>query len=353
MRNRLTRVRLLNTLDPREDCQEIQRIYTKKEFPWDYGRGLEVALWKACCVPEISAILQQGGHFELFSQKRYDDTRILLGEIVAHGYNSTRGRQAIKQINRAHRRFDLDNEDMLYVLSTFIYEPIFWIDRWAWRKSIQVEKLASFHFFCAIGKLMNVTDIPTDYDEFLRFKQDYERRRFRYAESNERVGKAILSLYSSWHPWPINRLFSATLRCRLDGPARQALGFADPTALARAASFVGLRAHGLAELAAPRLMAKLMTRPSARTYPGYPHGYDLSHIGAHELATDNGATTASQTGAGYVDAALTAQLPGPRRPERSTARTPRETVPPETPRTSQPPRPTGSRQSQLLSEDRK
>ncbi len=31
----------------------------------------------------------------------------------------------------------------------------------------------------------------------------------------------------------------------------------------------------------PRTTARLMTRPTARTYPGYPIGYKLADIGPH------------------------------------------------------------------------
>lgn len=296
MSDRFARARYLGTLDPKNDCHEIHRIYSDLEFPWDYGRGLEIAVWKTCCVPEISAVLQESGHFERLGQKRYDDTRILLGEIVAHGYDSPRGRQAIKQINRAHRRFDLNNEDMLYVLSAFVYEPVAWIDRWAWRKVTQTEKAGSFYFLREIGRRMHITQLPEDYESFHQFKLDYERRRFRNAPSNERVGQAVLRLYSSWYVWPISTLIAATLTSRLDQRSRQAMGFPEPAAFPRAANAIGLRAHGYAELVAPRVVARLIRRPVARSYPGYPQGYDLSKIGPRELP--NTVSTPHDTGAG-------------------------------------------------------
>ncbi|MET8797153.1 4-hydroxy-3-methylbut-2-enyl diphosphate reductase [Nocardia sp. NPDC004568] len=279
MRKRYERVEYLNTLDPQKSCHEIHRIYSNSEFPWDYGRGLEVAVWKTCCVPEISSVLARSGHFARSGQKRYDDTRILIGEIVLHGYDSIRGRQSIRQINRAHHGFDLANEDMLYVLSAFVFEPIRWIDRWGWRKVTAAERLGSFYFFREIGKRMNISALPDDYDSFLEFNKEYERRRFRYAASNEEMSDAVLAVYSSWYRRPLDRLFAATLACRLDEAARAALGRSEPNVFARVASRTGLHAHAFAELLMPRTMARLMTRPAARSYPGYPIGYDLSDIG--------------------------------------------------------------------------
>ncbi|MEV7157769.1 oxygenase MpaB family protein [Streptomyces misionensis] len=284
MRDRFATLRHLESLDPKADHEEIHRISSDREFPWDYGRGLEVAIWRTCCVPAISEVLDGSGEFALRAQKRYDDTRILLGEMVRGGYDSARGRQALRQINNAHRRFDIANEDMLYVLSTFVFEPVRWIDRWAWRPTSETERLAAFYFFANVGKRMNIRDIPTDYPTFEAFNREYERARFDRAPSNHRVGTAIIGLYASWYRRPVRDLVCATLPCRLDDPARDALGLDRPARWARALHHAGLRGHARAERLAPQLMTRLMTRPTARTYPGYPSGYDLADIGPHRTA---------------------------------------------------------------------
>ncbi|MEU8622527.1 oxygenase MpaB family protein [Streptomyces sp. NPDC048623] len=281
MRDRYATLRHLETLDPKADHEEIHRLSSDREFPWDYGRGLEVAIWRTCCVPAISDVLDGTGEFALRAQKRYDDTRILLGELVRGGYDSDRGRQAIRQINNAHHRFDIANEDMLYVLSTFVLEPVRWIDRWAWRPTSETERLAAFYFFANVGRRMNIREIPTDYASFEEFNREYERARFRRVPSNHRVGTAVIGLYASWYRRPVRDLVSATLPCRLDAPALDALGMRRPPLWARALNHAGLRGHARAERVAPKLMARLMTRPTARTYPGYPSGYDLADIGPH------------------------------------------------------------------------
>ena len=283
MRNRYATLDHLQSLDPKSDHEQIHRIFSDHEFPWDYGRGLEVAIWRTCCVPSISETLDGSGEFALRAQKRYDDTRILLGELVRNGYDSERGKAALRQINLAHRRFTISNEDMLYVLSTFIYEPIRWIDRWGWRPVSETERLASFYFYVGVGRLMNVRSLPTDYDEFERFNREYEQARFRPAPSNHRVGSSIIRLYLSWYPRPIAALVGATLPCRLDGPALDALGMARPRRWARTLNWLALRGHARAERLAPTLMARLTKRPAARTYPGYPKGYDISDIGPEHV----------------------------------------------------------------------
>jgi hypothetical protein len=63
-------------------------------------------------VPRISALLDRTGEFHQRAQKRYDDTAIILGEILEHGYDSERGRAALRCMNRIHARFAITNDDL-------------------------------------------------------------------------------------------------------------------------------------------------------------------------------------------------------------------------------------------------
>src|SRR5262245_31586562 len=111
-------------LDPERDHLEILFLDSFHEFPFDTTRSLEVALFRTFAVPSISALLRQTGEFNQRAQKRYDDTDLILSEIIEHGYDSGHGRAALRRMNRLHRRFAITNADYLYVLSTFIFEPI-------------------------------------------------------------------------------------------------------------------------------------------------------------------------------------------------------------------------------------
>src|SRR5699024_2626002 len=69
---------LIATLDPVADAAEIHRITAAYEFPWDYQRALELALYRTYCVPSISAVLSEAGSFRDAPQQRYDDTALLM-----------------------------------------------------------------------------------------------------------------------------------------------------------------------------------------------------------------------------------------------------------------------------------
>ncbi len=98
-----------------------------------------MALYCTFAVPSISGLLVRTGEFEWRPQKRYDDTGIILGEILASGYDSERGRAALRTLNRIHSSFAISNADYLYVLSSFVFEPMRWLDRFGWRRPIDQE----------------------------------------------------------------------------------------------------------------------------------------------------------------------------------------------------------------------
>ncbi len=47
-------------------------------------------------------------------------------------------------MNRIHGRFEIANDDYLYVLSTMVFEPIRWNARFGWRPLLDAERLATF-----------------------------------------------------------------------------------------------------------------------------------------------------------------------------------------------------------------
>src|SRR5205085_11490612 len=137
----------------------------------DTTRALELALFRTFGVPSISALLHRTGEFERRAQKRYDDTDIIVSELTEHGYDSDRGRAALARMNAIHGRFKIANEDFLYVLSTFVFEPIRFNARFGWRAMIQPEKVALFHFWRAVGHRMGIQDIPARLEDFERYSE--------------------------------------------------------------------------------------------------------------------------------------------------------------------------------------
>jgi hypothetical protein len=216
----------LAALDSETDYEEIMYLLQCYEFPWDYERALEFALFRTFAVPSISTLLYKTGEFISRPRKRYDDTELILYEITENGFDSERGRAALRRMNQMHGRFPIANEDFLYVLSTFVFEPIRWIEHFGWRTLRDNEKQGIFQFYSELGQRMNIKDIPKNMDSFEQYNIEYERTHFRYAEVNYYIGSAtrdlLLSFYLPKFLWPLGKPF---INAMMDAPLCEAFGF--------------------------------------------------------------------------------------------------------------------------------
>ena len=145
-RNRLPRdhwQRRIEQLDPVADHAQIYGITARHEFPWDMSQALSFALFRTYAVPSIGVLLHDTGEFTVRTQKRYDDTALILDHIGEHGFASDEGRAALRRMNQMHAMYDISNDDLRYVLSTFVVVPIRWLDDFGWRPMSETEKVAS------------------------------------------------------------------------------------------------------------------------------------------------------------------------------------------------------------------
>ncbi|MBY6679516.1 MULTISPECIES: oxygenase MpaB family protein [unclassified Rhodococcus (in: high G+C Gram-positive bacteria)] len=273
-------VRVIDELDPVADAATVLKITAGCEFPWDYQRALEFALFRTYCVPTISALLRRTGEFEHRPQKRYDDTALLMSELVEHGYDSERGRASLRAVNRMHARYDISNDDMLYVLSTFAFDPLDWIDRYGWRRLHPHERIASVAFYREVGIRMGIRDIPASTADFHAFKVRYERERFVYSDDNRAIGEYTRDLLASWYPRPVRSAVRGAVLSMIDQDMTRAFGFGDPVPAVRPALESALQARGRVERLLPKRTASRSAQdPRNRTYPGYPQGYHPSDLG--------------------------------------------------------------------------
>ena len=145
-------------LDP--DAIAICRHLAGVLFPWDITRALELALLKTFCVPSIAGLLDRTGEFEKRPRKRYDDTGLMVAELLRHGPDSAAGSAVIARMNRIHGHYAIGNDDFLYVLSTFVAEPIRWLERYSWRPLSAIEQQALYRFWRRVGQRMGLVTIP-------------------------------------------------------------------------------------------------------------------------------------------------------------------------------------------------
>ena len=264
--------------DPVRDHQRIVHLSSAYEFPFDLTRSLEFALFRTFAVPSIAELLASTREFTSRAQKRYDDTDLILSQIYEYGYDSERGRAALRRMNRIHGRFEIGNEDFLYVLSTFVYEPPRWMARFGWRAMVEPERQAFFHFWREVGRRMGIREIPADYEAFETFNIEYERANFRYTDASRRVAESTRAMFLDWFlPRRLHRLGEPALHALMDERLLQAFGFPEPGERMRRLVSRALRLRSrvvqrLPERTTPRLRSRMRHR-------SYPDGYRTNELG--------------------------------------------------------------------------
>jgi hypothetical protein len=278
-RDRFARARYIATLDPERDCEQIGFLLASCEFPWDTTRALELALLRTFGVAKGTPLLVATGELIHRTQKRYDDTVLILAEIQENGVDHPRGRAALRRMNQQHGRYAIPQDEYLYTLSTFVFEPIRWNARFGWRRMTSAERLATFQVWRRIGARMGIRDIPDEYAELERFNIAFEQANFRYAEHNHALAVATRTLMLGWFLpralWPAAAPFVHAL---LDEPMLRAVGFEPAPAPLRALVLGGmaLRRRILRRLP-PRRRPRLLTQ---KRHPTYPNGYSIERLGA-------------------------------------------------------------------------
>jgi hypothetical protein len=264
-------------LDPIADHERIVRLSCRQDFPFDTTRALELALFRTFAVPSIGGLLAATGEFEARPQRRYDDTDLLVSELMEHGYSSERGRRALARINALHARFAIDNDDMRYVLTTFVFVPLEWNARYGWRRFTEVEQDAWFRFWQGVGAGMGIRDVPALRAEFESFMAAYERARYRPNAASTRVALATRELFVGWAPRFLRPLARRCILALLDPPLRTAFGFAPPPRLLAWLVPALLRARAVLLRWLPRRRQPLLR--TARATRSHPAGYAIEELG--------------------------------------------------------------------------
>ena len=279
---RYERLEHIRRMDPYRQATEIYRLSSAYEFPWDYTRALELALYRTYAVPRIGRLLAETAELTDRTQKRYDDTVLLLDAIVEHGFGSAQARTAVRHINRMHRSYDIPDDDMRYVLCTFVVIPRRWIDAYGWRRLSQHEIVAGTVHYQALGRHMGIKDVPRSYEEFESCLDAYEEAHFGWDEGARRVSDATLGLMASWYPRPLAPVLRTATLALLDEPLLRAFRYTPPSAATRAWVRRALRLRGRAVRLLPPRRAPHFARQN-REIRSYPDGYRLADLGTHPV----------------------------------------------------------------------
>jgi len=273
------------------------------EFPLIFHISLEFGLFKTYAIPSVSKILARTGQFTKSVNsclRRYDDTNLIINELIAHGdLDHPRSRRALRRLNYIHGHYPIKNEDNLYTLSVFICEPIAWTAKYGFRDLTVREKNAVFSTYFEIGSRMGIEGIPKSYEEMLAFNKAYESKQFRYSKNNREVADGTFALLLKDVPLPL-RPYVTPLTFTLMSPLlRTAMGYPDPSKamVLLVSTVMMLRKLFVKYLLPPRPFWLETSRISKNIGENgkyhtryqfygeaYPEGYRIEHLGPPNIA---------------------------------------------------------------------
>src|SRR5712691_7849168 len=277
---RFARLQQIERLDPDTDFEAIFRLITDYEFPWDYWQAASLAFFRTFGIPSIARLLDETGEIVHHTQKRADDTLLILYEIGRRGMESREGRVYLRRMNQMHRRYRISNDDSLYIIALYIVVPALWINQYGWRCLSAHEEQEITAYGKRLAHLMGIKDIPSTFDGFAEFAQRYEDQHFACTLSSRRLAAAAMDISADMLPRPVRRPLKPLMRrfslAVLDAPVLQAVGLPFPSGRDRRMATSVLRLRG-------RILRLFPPRPDGRPHrlalATYPRGYDVTDVG--------------------------------------------------------------------------
>jgi hypothetical protein len=281
--HRYVNLQRIQRLDPARDYQEIYRTMVLLDFGgWDSLMGLQLAFYRTYGVPSISRLLEEAGELIGRPRKRAIDTALLMLELVDHGFSHPRGQQVVRRLVGIHRRYQITNDDYLYVLGTLVFVPTRWLERYGWRPICGRERTATYLFYRELGHRMGIGDIPPSYEAFEGWFDAFERAHFGATSASRRLWQASRELLVGRFPAPLGPVAGALADALLDDRLRQAVGIGRPPWPIRTVLHLALRARALLLRLRPPRQEPVQAAghkygvPVASAYPG---GYEVSDLG--------------------------------------------------------------------------
>ncbi|MFH8574096.1 oxygenase MpaB family protein [Streptomyces sp. NPDC017993] len=281
---RFDRLRRIQGLDPERDYDEIWRLVATYEFPWDYWQSVSLAFFRTIAAPSIGALLEETGELVGHTQKRADDTLLIMYQMGCLGLESPEGRAYLRRMNQMHRRYVISNDDNLYTIALFIVAPVQWINRFGWRRLTVGEERALTNYGRRLAQLMGIKDIPATFADFDQFAQSYEDRCFAVTGSGRRLAEEAMTFTAELLPkllrGPLEPVLRRLASAILDDAFLHAVGLPLPPERDRRLVTWVLRTRG-------RLLRVLPPRPDNRPHrpalATYPDGHHVCEIGPRWL----------------------------------------------------------------------
>lgn len=281
MRHRYANLTRIRALDPEHDYLAIYQTMLRYEFPWDMKLGLNLAFNRSFSVPAIAAVHTATGELTERTQKRIDDTGLLMYEMVLNGFDQPRGRDALRRVNQIHRPYDIPNDDYLYVLGCLMVIPTRWLQQYGWRQPCCHERRATYLFYRELGRRMGSTEIPSSYEEFETWFDAHDATHLQPNDDAAAIERATRMLMLTRIPTPLAPLGNALVSAMYDAPLRHAMRVAAPAWPIRVGLHAALKLRSRLQrwFGAPHTTALFANGIKTKSYPD---GYEISQLGPQQ-----------------------------------------------------------------------
>ncbi|CAA0110066.1 Uncharacterised protein [BD1-7 clade bacterium] len=274
------------------ECQPVNDNYHERihylanhDAPLDYLIAGELAQLQTFGIPSICKILRRTGQYEHHGTKRLDDTRAILIEIMRDSVHSERGVHMVKHLNWIHSHYDISNDDYLYTLALFIFEPDRWMQAFGYRPLSDDERQAAYLSFRDLGEAMHIKNIPGSYDAFKSWYVDYRQNHLVFHPDNAIVASGLIEGMKPMLP-KLVRPFVHSIMCVLinDAALLNALGIKPPSRQTQVVvrSAMAVR-RMLLKVFNPWQSKAFENGKIASHYPTYPDGYESHCLGPDKV----------------------------------------------------------------------
>jgi hypothetical protein len=279
LRGRLANLERIRDLDPERDFQAIYQTMYRFEFPWDMRMSLNLAFNRSFSTPTVAKVLVGTGEFTERTRKRIDDTGILMKEMLLNGFESERGRAALRRVYQIHRPYrDVPEDEYRYVLAAGVVISLRWLDRYGWRPLSSHERRASFLWYRELGRMMNIGGIPDTLEEFEEWFEAYDRAQLVPNDDAATVERATRSFLLTRAPRALAPLGDSLVSALYDDRLRAAVRVPPPAWPVKAGLHATLKARALVlrHFGRPRETGVYAEGIVTKTYP---NGYQISEVG--------------------------------------------------------------------------
>jgi hypothetical protein len=265
--------------DPDTEWQDIYRQLVLWEFPVETRGGFQVAFYRPEAVPRMAVVLAGTGHIQANPGRRTLDTGIIILELIHGGFDSDRGQKMVRLLKALHARPDIYQEDLTYVLCSLMVVPTRFIERLGWRPILDVERVATWRFWCELGRRIGIDDLPDGYvDAEARFDL-YEAENLAPSPEGRQLTGLIVKAFEGWMPGLL-KPYLAEITSSLIDDAK----FSDALGLPPARQRITLALNALYRV---RRVRQRVSPPGHEPgfVPGqsvadiYPDGYSLDQLG--------------------------------------------------------------------------